>query len=124
MIYKLRTSKETKSIFETLESTQGLQPFALSKIAIALSIRAGGLSENDFATNTEGLELNRQTIFGEYEGMFKALVSMEKKAELSEQEFFPGLVKAHLDRGARLLKNELRYGMNFYGNLLNLDQNL
>lgn len=124
MIYKLRTSKETKSIFETLESTQGLQPFALSKIAIALSIRTGSLSEKDFTTDTEGLELNRQTIFGEYEELFKALMAMEKKAELSEQEFFPKLVKAHLDRGARMLKNESRYGMSFYGNLLNLDQNL
>lgn len=124
MIYKLRTSKETKSIFETLESTQGLQPFALSKIAIALSIRTGSLSEKDFTTDTEGLELNRQTIFGEYEELFKALMAMEKKAELSEQEFFPRLVKAHLDRGARMLKNESRYGMSFYGNLLNLDQNL
>lgn len=124
MIYKLRTSKETKSIFETLESTRGLQPFALSKIAIALSIRTGSLSEKDFTTDTEGLELNRQTIFGEYEELFKALMAMEKKAELSEQEFFPRLVKAHLDRGARMLKNESRYGMSFYGNLLNLDQNL
>ena len=124
MIYKLRTSKETKSIFETLESTQGLQPFALSKIAIALSIRTGSLSEKDFTTDTEGLELNRQTIFGEYEELFKALMAMEKKAELSVQEFFPKLVKAHQDRGASMLKNESRYGMSFYGNLLNLDQNL
>ena len=124
MNYKLRTSKNTKHIFEAVGSAQGLQPFVLSKIAIALSIRAGELSENDFMTDNEGLELNRQTIFGEYEDLFKALMTMEKKAELSEQEFFPRLVKVHLDRGARMLKNESRYGMSFYGNLLNLDQNL
>ena len=89
-----------------------------------MELRTGSLSEKDFTTDTEGLELNRQTIFGEYEELFKALMAMEKKAELSEQEFFPRLVKAHLDRGARMLKNESRYGMSFYGNLLNLDQNL
>ena len=124
MIYKLRTSKETEKIFEGFRTSQGLQPFALSKIAIALSIRFGPLSDKDFSTDTEGLELNRQTILGEYEGLFKALLAMEKKAPLSDEEFFPVLVKTHLDRGARLLKNESRYGMHFFGNLLNLDSNL
>ena len=72
-------------IFEELGTSQGLQPFALSKIAIALSIRFGSLSDEDFSADTEGLELNRQT---------------------------------------KLLKNESRYGMHFYKNLLELDCNL
>ena len=124
MIYKLRTSKETMKIFEELGISQGLQPFALSKIAIALSVRSGPLSKEDFTTDTEGLELNRQTIFGEYDGLFKALLAMEKKVHLSDEAFFPTLVKAHLDRGAKLLKNESRYGMHFYANILTLDQHL
>lgn len=124
MIYKLRTSKETAEIFKEIGISQGLQPFALSKISIALSIRTGSLSDKDFNTDTDGLELNRQTIFGEYEGLFKALFSMEKKTQLSDEEFFPSLAKAHLDRGAKLLKNEYRYGMHFYTNILTLDQHL
>lgn len=124
MIYKLRTSKETMNIFEELGTSQGLQPFVLSKISIALSIRFGSLSDKDFTTDTEGLELNRQTIFGEYEGLFKALIAMERKAPLSDEEFFPTLVKAHLDRGAKLLKNESRYGMHFYYNLLTIEKNI
>lgn len=124
MIYKLRTSKETMKIFEELGTSQGLQPFALSKIAIALSIRFGPLSDKDFSADTDGLELNRQTIFGEYESLFKALLAMEKKAFLSDEDFFPTLVKAHLDRGAKLLKNESRYGMHFYSNLLTIEKNI
>ena len=124
MIYKLRTSKETMKIFGELGTSQGLQPFALSKIAIALSIRFGPLSDKDFSADTEGLELNRQTILGEYEGLFKALLSMEKKVYLSDEEFFPTLVKAHLDRGAKLLQNESRYGMHFYSNLLSIEKNI
>ena len=111
-------------IFEVLGTSQGLQPFALSKIAIALSIRFGPLSDKDFSADTEGLELNRQTILGEYEGLFKALLSMEKKVYLSDEEFFPTLVKAHLDRGAKLLQNESRYGMHFYSNLLSIEKNI
>lgn len=117
-------SLQTMKIFEELGTSQGLQPFALSKIAIALSIRFGSLSDEDFSADTEGLELNRQTIFGEYEVLFKALLAMEKKTPLSDEDFFPTLVKAHLDRGAKLLKNESRYGMHFYKNLLELDCNL
>lgn len=62
MIYKLRTSKETMKIFEELGTSQGLQPFALSKIAIALSIRFGSFSDEDFSADTEGLELNRDKV--------------------------------------------------------------
>lgn len=111
-------------IFSSIGSTQGLQPFALSKIAMALSIRKGALEPDDFKTNTEGLELNRQTIFGEYDVLFKALVTMNIGEELSDEDFFPRYTKAHLDRGAKLLSNEIRYGMNFYENLLSLDANL
>lgn len=111
-------------IFSSIGNTQGLQPFALSKIAIALSTRKGKLSPEDLKTNTDGLELNRQTIFGEYDVLFKALVTMNAGEELPDEEFFPRLTKAHLDRGAKLLANEVRYGMNFYENLLTLDSNI
>ena len=49
---------------------------------------------------------------------------MEKKDPLSDEDFFPALVKVHLDRGAKLLKNEFRYGMHFYANILTLDQHI
>lgn len=124
MIYKLRTSKETMDIFSSIGNTQGLQPFALSKIAIILSIRKGQLEQQDLKTDTEGLELNRQTIFGEYDVLFKALVTMNVGEELPDEDFFPRYTKAHLDRGAKLLANEVRYGMNFYENLLTLDSNI
>lgn len=124
MIYKLRTSNETMDIFTAIGKAQGLQPFALSKIAIALSIRKGKLESEDLKTNTDGLELNRQTIFGEYDVLFKSLITMNLEKELLDEEFFPRYTKAHLDRGAKLLSNEVRYGMNFYENLLNLEDNL
>ncbi len=67
MIFKLKTSKNTMHIFEEIGGVIHLQPFVLSKIAIALSIRdQNELNESDFATDNDGLELNRQTITGEY----------------------------------------------------------
>ena len=39
MVFKLKTSKETMQIFEELGASIHLQPFALCKIALALSLR-------------------------------------------------------------------------------------
>lgn len=124
MIYKLRTSAETQKVFAKVGQTSGLQPFILSKIAIALSIRQGSLHDEDFNTDTSGLELNRQTIFGEHDLMFRCLISCNEGKSLSEDEYFPRLVKAHLDRGARILGGEARYSKNLYTNLCQLDSNI
>ena len=67
-----------------------MQPFALTKIAIALSIRnSAELDEDSFNTDTDGLELNRQTITGEYYDLFKALIVNKNGSDLSEEEYFP-----------------------------------
>lgn len=67
-----------------------MQPFALTKIAIALYIRnSAELDEDSFNTDTDGLELNRQTITGEYDDLFKALIVNKNGSDLSEEEYFP-----------------------------------
>ena len=124
MTNKLHTSKDTQLIFNSLSQSLGLQPYILSKIAIALSIRAGKLKPNDFESDNEGLELSRQTIFGDHDLLFKSLIiNCEKKAYI-EEEYFPTLVKAHLDRGAKLLENEKKYSKDFYNHMCNLHANL
>ena len=63
MVFKLKTSKSTMVIFEELGASIRLQPFALAKLALALSIRdETQLNDEDFRTDSEGLELNRQTM--------------------------------------------------------------
>lgn len=48
MTNKLHTSKDTQLIFNSLGQSLGLQPFILSKLAIALSVKQGKLSIDDF----------------------------------------------------------------------------
>lgn len=124
MIYKLRTSSNTQEVFAKVGKTSGLQPFTLAKIAIALSIRQGALTETDFDTDNNGLELNRQTIFGEHDLMFKCLITCSENRAITDDEYFPRIVKAHLDRGAKILGNEARYSKNLYINLCQLDKNI
>ena len=43
---------------------------------------------------------------------------------LTDEEFFPGYVKAHIDRGAILLDQEHRYGDDFLVHLTELEKSL
>jgi len=124
MTVKLRTSKKTMDIFESLKKKESLEPFVLSKIAIALSIRMGPFGDDIERTDNEGLELNRQTIFGEHDLLFRCLITNNERRVISENEYFPKLVKAHLERGAELLANEKKYSRNFYTNLCNLNEGI
>lgn len=124
MANKLRVSKYTQQIFAKIGQKNGLQPFALAKLAIALSIRKGALEDGDFISDNDGQELNRQTIFGDHDLIFKSLIMMNAGRTLTEDEYFPKTVKAHLDRGAKLLNNEDRYTKNLYVNLCDLDKTI
>lgn len=124
MTNKLHTSSQTQAIFTSLSQSLGLQPYILSKLAIALSIKKGLLLDKDFQTDNDGLELNRQTIFGDHDLIFKALITNTEGKSLTEEEYFPSMVKAHLDRGAVLLENEKKYSRDFYNHLCRLDSTL
>lgn len=124
MTNKLHTAKQTQEIFNSLGQALGLQPYILSKLAIALSVKKGCIEPDDYKTDNEGLELSRQTIFGDHDLLFKALIINREHRAINEEEYFPGIVKAHLDRGAKLLEDEKRYSKDFYNHLCRLDMNL
>ena len=124
MTNKLHTSLKTQEIFSSLGQSLSLQPFILSKLAIALSIRKGALAPSDYATDSNGLELSRQVIFGDHDLLFRSLIVQNEGRALREEDYFPDLVKAHLDRGAKLLEDEKRYTKDFYNHMCRLDENL
>jgi DNA sulfur modification protein DndE len=124
MVFKLKTSKETMAIFESLGINIHLQPFALCKLSIALSLHSETpLGDSDFKTNNDGLELNRQTITGEYDDLFKALIISKEGRSLSDEEYFPKHLKAYIDKGAKMLDSEFKYSNNeFYKHLVQIDK--
>ncbi|MDE6788277.1 MAG: DndE family protein [Ruminococcus sp.] len=102
MIFRLKTSKQTQEIFEELERRTNYKPYTLVKHAIAWSV-AENTSVADFKSDSNGLDLNRQTITGDNEEYFKAMFELIEGRFLEEEEFFPQYVKAHIDRGSKLL---------------------
>jgi len=110
MVFKIRTSKRTMTCFEEITASTNYAPFILSKLAISISIRSGKpLAQSDFHTDSYGLELNRQTITGEWDELYKCLIEMFEKKHISDDDYFQKYLKAHLDRGAIMLYSEFKY---------------
>ncbi|WP_163853503.1 DndE family protein [Paenibacillus elgii] len=120
MIFRLKTSQKTMEIFSELSAKSGLKPFALAKLSIAMSLKSNHQSP-PFDTDTNGLELNKQTITGQYDAIYKCLIEQHYGYHLRDDEYFPKHVKAHIDRGAQLLHNEFRYSNDFITQLAGLE---
>ena len=109
-------------IFQRIAGSEQLQPYILSKLSIALSIHSGiPLSKSDFETDSYGLELNRQTITGEFDLLFKTLIECLEQKHLEDDNYFRYYLKGHLDRGALMLENEQRYSSDFLTHLLDTE---
>ena len=119
MVFKIRTSKRTMAIFEEISASTNYAPFILSKLAISMSLKSKEiLRETDFKTDSYGIELNRQTITGEWDELYKSLIEMFEGKHLSDDDYFQKYLKAHLDRGARFIYSEFRYSNDFLLGLL------
>lgn len=125
MIFKIKTSKKTLSLFEEIAASTNYAPFILAKLSISLSIKSEiPLQENDFATDTLGLELNRQTITGEWDALYKCLIEMFEGKYIEDDEYFQKYVKAHLDRGAKMLHSEFKYNNDLLLSLLSKNESI
>ena len=87
MIFKIKTSAKTMKIFEEINSNKKLQPYILSKIAISLSLKSEKpLTDKNLKTDNKGLELNRQTITGEFDLLYKVLIEVFEGKKIEENE--------------------------------------
>ncbi len=122
MGFRLKTSKKTKEIFEEIGNSSNLKPFALSKIAVSLSLKDKSPIDEYINDDANGIELQRSTVTGDFDAIFKALIEVNLKRNISDDEYYPHYMKLHMDRGAELLLNQYKYsGGNlekFLGNAL------
>ncbi len=124
MAFKFKTSKDTEDILCRIESSESLPWTTLIKLSLSLSIRQGQLMEIELYTDSLGRELNRQTVTGDYDTVYKCLIELQEGRHIPDTEYFPSYVKAHLDRGARLLDQEKKYSRDFLVHLTELDKSI
>lgn len=125
MVFKIKTSKKTMDIFEEIAASTNYAPFILSKFSISMSLKSGmPMQESDYKTDSFGLELNRQTITAEWDELYKGLIEMFEGKHISDDDYFQKYLKAHLDRGARMIYSEFKYNKDFLLALLNNDNSI
>lgn len=108
MGFRLKTSKKTKDIFDEIGASSNLKPFALCKIAISLSLQETE-DINEFKSDNNGMELQRATVTGDLDALYKCLMESYADKHLSDDEYFPTHTKKHIDRGTKLLAANYEY---------------
>lgn len=116
MNFTLKTSKYAKEILTQLHSSTGITPNLLIRYAVALSLKNNKADVElqpivkDF---TDGLVLNRNTVTGEHDYVFRAMITQAAGKELTDEQYFPGYFNAHLERGIRSLAAEYKSAGNY-----------
>ncbi|WNR45134.1 DNA sulfur modification protein DndE [Paenibacillus roseipurpureus] len=115
MNFSLKTSKYTAEALKQLQSSTNITPNILIRYAVALSLKNSEPVSPAGKEALDGLALNRNTVTGEFDYIFHALIAQHLKREITDEEYFPGLFNAHLERGIRLLSGEYKMAKNSEG---------
>lgn len=118
MNFRLRTSKQTEELLKKLSDSTGYTWNVLSRIAVALSLKIS--SEPKQVSETSGVDIARNTMTGEYDYIYKALITQHAGRIVSDEEYFPNLFNAHLERGIIILNGEYELAGNTDRFLTNL----
>lgn len=107
---KLTTAKKSEDILSDLERKTHIGRNILARYAIALSLIH--IDEDlKFNKDRSGFELNRSTLTGKYDSIFKGLMALNRKEIVDDKDFLKDL-KKHLDRGSVLLERTYKYSKN------------
>ena len=112
MNFRLKTNEKTAHLLKNLQSRTGLTPNILARLSISLSILNPEQPEM-VQSESKGLEFNRNTLTGEHDYFYKALIRQHAESNIPEEEYFPNLFNAHLARGVQLLEQEYNHAGNF-----------
>ena len=88
---------------------------ALARIAIGLSLQEKSDPRNDSSLDIKdnsGFEFQRSTLTAEFDSAYKAKIVEHVGEFVSEEDYYPHLIKAHIERGMRMLYAEYQMAGN------------
>lgn len=116
MIMRLKTSRNVDVKLEDIKRVAKFSTkAAIARIAIGLSLKDKEdprLQLNNVVADSSGFEFQRHTLTGDNDDLFKILLSQHIEKQLSDEEFFPELINAHIERGINILHSELKMAGN------------
>jgi len=111
MKYKLNTSKEAEQILRNIRSSFSLTPNIYCRYAIILSLE--NKEDLHFDYDSKGMEFQRFTLTGEYDVLFRELIKQKEGKYINDDDYYTRYLKAHLERGIRLLSYEIELNGSF-----------
>jgi len=99
MNHRLKLSKGTLEIFQQIQAGTNITPNVLARIAIAFSLKDEEPLQ-DHEGEISNFEISRATLTGEHDFAYKAMILQHAGKMISEEEYFPRLFNAHVNRGA------------------------
>lgn len=105
MKFRLKTSIEAELILKSLKDRTNLSPNILCRYGIVMSLKSS--DPLDFSYDSSGLEFQRPVLTGEYDLLFRELIKQKENKYISDDVYFSKYLKAHLERGVRMLQAEI-----------------
>jgi len=106
MSTRLRLSKKTSDALNILSIKLDLRRNIICRIAVGRSLAEKITVENLKPEDSSGTELNRYTITGEQDELYRALINQHEKKKLNDFEYFSKYLRNHIERGVGLLLKE------------------
>jgi DNA sulfur modification protein DndE len=120
MSNRLKISKTTSDKLVVLQSPTNFSRNVLVRLAIGLSLQDPSMPALVNDKSTGGFEIDRFILTGSYDLIYKTLITQHANRELTDDEYFPALFNAHLERGIVLLENEYKHAGNAEKFMINL----
>lgn len=102
---RFKTTKAALEFLERLTRTTGIRRNVWSRGALGWSLSLEDLPDEKEQLDSDGMEHTRQMIFGEDEPTLLALLRQRYQGQLSDERLRT-LVKVHVERGLRLLRDQ------------------
>ena len=102
MNYKLKTSKTAMDILLEIKEKTGITPNILSRYAISIAINDRDISISEYF-DSNGIEFNRNVLLGDIDEIFKLLIIQKENRSISDEEYFPKVIKSYFEHGIRIL---------------------
>lgn len=103
---RLTTSAELQIILTELNRRTNITPNILCRYGISLSLNDNSELELDY--DSKGQEFHRPVLTGDNDILFRELIRQKENRYISDDEYFTTYLKAHIERGVRLLNNEIQ----------------
>ncbi len=125
MSNRLKISKQTSDKILELQAPTNFTRNILVRLAIGLSLQDPTIPKIVNDKSSGGLDIDRFILTGEYDLVYKTLITQHANMKLSDEEYFPYWFNAHLERGISLLESEYKHAGNaekFIVNILKMQE--